>query len=351
MNQNSVPSVANDSESSAFTQNQILQNALNPQPSVLATLERDSGNPPIGQIVLANEARFTSSFYSEPLTTYTVGWKDPNNIEQTLDFLFPPVQAPRRFEFKKADNSEAFFSETDDVRSIGADFKRVEYKGSTQLEKTLNKGLTIRVDLDQVASLPNWRELYTTRLLQRLLRNELRRAINSASTAASNTAKTWDTTAGKDPDQDILTDLIAAVDDSGIRPNRILFGDVAWNKRLIAHRAQATAGGYASAGLTIAELAGFLGVERVAISRERYQSAAGAKSKVVPDIVLSFYAEDGVSIEDPTNTKRFWTPVEGGGKYRVYEQPVSSKLIDLTVEHYSNCVVTSTVGLRKLTIT
>ena len=32
---------------------------------------------------------------------------------------------------------------------------------------------------------------------------------------ATNTAKTWDTTAGKDPDQDVLTDLIAAVEKAG----------------------------------------------------------------------------------------------------------------------------------------
>ena len=95
-------------------------------------------------------------------------------------------------------------------------------------------------------------EEFTPGLLMRLLRSELRRAITVASAAATNTAKTWDTTAGKDPDQDVLTDLIAAVDDSGVRPNRILYGDVAWNKRLIAHRAQSTSGGYASAGLTIA---------------------------------------------------------------------------------------------------
>ena len=35
---------------------------------------------------------------------------------------------------------------------------------------------------------------------------------------------------------------------------------------------------------------------------------------------------------------------------RVYEQQVSAKMIDLTVEHYSNVLVTSTVGLRTLTI-
>ena len=313
-------------------------------------LPQDSGNNPAGQICLANEARFTSSFASEPLTNYATGWIDTNNIEKTLDFLFPPVQAPRRFEFKKADNAEAFLSEADDQRAIGADFKHVEYKGTTAMEKTINKGLTIRVDLDQVAGMPNWRELYTARLLQRLLRNELRRAVSAATTAATNTAKTWDTTNGKDPDQDVLTEIATATDGSGVRPNRILYGDGAWTKRLLSHRAQSTAGGYGSAGFNFAELAAWFGVDRVMTSRERWQNTATTKTKVLSDIVLLFFGEDGLTMDDPSNTKRFWTPVEGGGKYRVYEQPVSSKLVDLTVEHYSNVVVTSSTGLRTLTI-
>src|SRR5690348_3863026 len=93
---------------SGFASEQILANTLSAfQPHERLTL--DNGNPLPGQIVLANEARFTSSFASEPLTAYAVGWTDRNNIEATLDFLFPPVQASRRFEFKKADNSEAFY--------------------------------------------------------------------------------------------------------------------------------------------------------------------------------------------------------------------------------------------------
>ena len=31
-------------------------------------------------------------YYSEPLTTYLVGWRDPSNIEATLDFIAPPVR-------------------------------------------------------------------------------------------------------------------------------------------------------------------------------------------------------------------------------------------------------------------
>src|SRR4051794_28088423 len=231
-------------------------------------LPLDNGNLAPGQMALANEARFTSAFFSEPLTAYATGWRDPNRIDQLLDFVCPPVQVGRRFEFKRCDNAEAFYSEADDWRGIGADFKRVEYRGSSVNEKTVNKGLTIRVDLDVIDQMPNWREVYTSRLLTRLQRNELRRAVTLIANGATNTAKTWDTTSGKDPDQDILTELIAGVDDSGVRPNRIVFGDVAWNKRLLAHRAQATAGGYASAGLTTDEVAGFLGVEGVMVARE-----------------------------------------------------------------------------------
>lgn len=330
------------------TETVLLENTgVSPSHQLIAL---DNGQSLPGQICLANESRFAAAFYSEPLTGYATGWKDPNNIEALLDFLFPPVQVGRRFEFKKFDNSECFLTDVEDSRSIGADFKYVDYRGSSADSKTINRGLTMRVDLDQVDQMPNWREIYTARLLQRLLRNELRRAIDALSSAATNTAKTWDTTAGKDPDQEILTELIAAADEAGLRPNRLLFGDVAWNKRLLAHRAQATAGGYASAGLTPDELAAFLGLEGVRISRERYQSSASAKSKVVPDIVLAFYAQDNPSIEDPSNAKRFWSATEGGTKFRVYEQQVNSKVIDLTVEHYSRHVVTSTVGLRKLTI-
>jgi hypothetical protein len=208
----------------------------------------------------------------------------------------------------------------------------------------------MRVDLDSVEMIPGWRETYISRLLQRLLRNELRRAVTALSNAAVATPKVWDTTAGKDPDSDILTEMIAAGDQGGLRPNRILFGDTAWNKRVLSHRAQASASGYASSGLTTEELAGFLGVDGIRISRERYQSSGSAKSQITGGIVLLFLGQDEAMIDDPTHGKRFWSAVEGGGKYRVYEHQVSAKHVDLTVEHYSDTVVTSTVGIRKITL-
>lgn len=317
---------------------------------VAGALPLDNGNLVPGQMYLANESRFNSAFFSTPLTSYATGWRDPGRLDELLDFIAPPVQVGRRFEYKKGNNAEYFLSEDDDRRAIGSAFKTIEQNGETDLGKTENKGLTMRIDLDLVGQMSNWRELYIQRLLHRLLRNEVRRAVDDLSASATNTAKTWDSTAGKDPDQDILTDLISGVDTSGVRANRILFGDVAWNKRLLAHRAQATAGGYASAALTPSELAGFLGVDGVHVSRDRWQTSSSAKSKIVGDIVLEFFATDSPGIDDPSHAKRFWTATESGGMYRVYEHQVNSKIVDLTVEHYSKVIVLSQLGLRKLTI-
>jgi hypothetical protein len=314
-------------------------------------LRRDDGNPAPGEIVLANEARFTEQYYSEPLTTFGVGFRDPANTEEELEFVAPRVPTARRFEFKRAANAEEFYSETDDVRAIGSDFKRVDYTGTSVNEKTHNKGLTMRVDLDQVADQPNWRELNTGRLIRRIWRNDLRRAVTVLAAAANNTAKTWDTTALKDPDQDVLTDLVAGADVSGIRPNRILFGETAWMKRLLSLRAQNLKGQGNSATMTPAELAAWLGVDELRISKARYASSATAKTQVVANLVLMFYAEAGQSPDEASNIKRFVSAVEGGGFLRVYEQQVSAKLVDITVEHYSNIVITSSGNsIRKLTI-
>lgn len=303
-----------------------------------------------GRIYLANEARFTARRYSEGLTNYGVAWRDPNGIQDTLDFLFPPVQAPKRFEWKKLDNAQAFYSETDDVRAIGADFKRVEYTGTSVNDKTLNKGLTVRCEYDEWDEIPGWKELHVALLKERLLRNELRRAYTASAAAATNTAKTWDTTAGKDPDQDVLTDLIAATDSSGVRPNAALYGEVAWNKRGLSHRAQVTAGGFASAQMTPDMVAQILGLSQGAkISRERYATSPTAKSKVVADVVLEFYRDAMPSRDDMSNQKRFWTPCRGGGMLAVYVHE-EDKWADITVEHYSKAVICHTLGLRTLTI-
>lgn len=307
-----------------------------------------------GQILFANDSRFLETYFSEPLTNYAVGWKDPNDLESALEFIAPAVVVGRRFEWKKATNAEEFLSEvSDDQRAIGSDFKRVEYTQSDVTDKTLNKGLMYVVDLDQTSG-SQWQNQKVAKLLRRLWRNEYRRGITLLAASATNQAYTWDTTSGKNPDRDLLTDLITAETATGIRPNRVLYGQTAFNKRGISYEAQTTSTAFGQiAALTLPEIAARLMVDEVRVDRARYQNAAATKAEIVSNLVLAYFAESGVDTEDPSHMKRFVSEFDGeqgGGRVRVYVQQLSSKLVGITVEHYSKIVATFTTGIRKWTI-
>ena len=305
------------------------------------------GQNPRGVIVAANESRFASTFYSEPLTAYTVGWRDPENLETLLETLAPAVPVGRRFEYKLADNAQAFLSESDDVRAIGSAFKKVEYSGTSANEKTLNKGLTMCVDHDDEVG-DGWREIYVGRLMQRLLRNEVRRATALLLAAATSASKTWNSSAN--PDGDLRAMRIAGADSSGITGNTIVFGEAAWELRLDAYEAAANTSSYAgrAAAMTKEQLAAKLGADRVEVVKARYQSTATAKANVLGSYVLGYFAVPGVGKDDPSHVKRFVTPT-AGGKFRVYVVE-HEKTTDITVEHYSNIVITTSTGVRRLAI-
>lgn len=302
----------------------------------------------MSEIISANENRFLAGNYSEALTAFTVGWVDPENTAKILDFIAPPIPVGRRFEFKKSDNAQAFYSESDDVRAIGAEFKRVSYAGESVNEKTINKGLTIRVDHDEVSG-DDWQERYVQMLMQRLLRNELRRAVKALETiaASDNSAKSWN--AGANPDADIRNMLMLAADQSGVRPNRLLFGESAWDLRMTSLESQNSAVAFKGAAMAKDELAGKFMLDGCEVLSSRYQSAPATKSKILADAVFAFFAQNTLSKDEPSNLKRFYTPTEEGGAFRVYCDE-HAKYTDITVEHYSSIVATSALGVRKLTV-
>lgn len=311
-------------------------------------IARDAGPNanPIGVICAANESRFASTYYSEPLTAYTVGWRDPELLDALLEDLFPSVTVGRRFEFKSAVNAEAFLSEADDIRAIGSAFKRVEYKGSSVNEKTINKGLTVRVDHDDEVG-DGWREFYTQMLMQRLLRNDLRRSLVILDAAATNAGKVW--SSNTNPDGDLRAALKAGTDASGVRGNIVVLGEAAADLRLDAYEAQNTPYAGRAAGMTNEQLAQKLMVDLVRVVKARYQSTASAKAAVVASVAYTYLALKGVTKDDPTNVKRFITPARGG-KFGVYVME-HEKFTDISVEMYSNTVVTSSLGIRKITAT
>lgn len=316
----------------------------------LEILPKDDGFQEAGMVCAANETRFSSANYSEPLTAFIVGWKDSENLESMLNFIAPAIPVAKRFEFKISDNSQSFLSETDDIRSIGSSFKRVEFVGTSVTSRTYNKGLTVRVDNDDVAG-DDWRERYVQMLMQRLLRNELRRAISLLSTnattkATTNATYTWGSSAN--PDSDIRAELEAAADKTGIRPNRLIIAENAWDIRCDAYDAQNNAGASRSAGLSLPELSRKLFIDEARIMSARYQEGS-AKANMLSGAIYAFYTKNDIMKDEPANIKRFVTPIDGTN-FRVYVDE-HSKFTDLTVEHYSNIAITSSDGIRKLNVT
>lgn len=308
-----------------------------------------------GRFYAANSSRFVQAYYQEPLTQYAVGFKDELDLDALLEFGAPSVQVPHRFEYSEFPNVEAFISDAnsdDDLRDIGGEFKRVRYTSSKTLARTYNRGLTMRVDVEEIEGMANWREHFTGKLLQRIKRNTARRMYTGIVAASTNTAKTWDTTAGKDPDQDVLTARLAYKTLAGLMPNRAIYTDGAWNKRGIAHRAQNTAGGFASAALSPAEVKTVIMMDAF-VSNGVYQSDVATKTGLQgsSEYVLMFMAAPGASRDDPSNFKNFWSPCPmSGQRYAVYVQPFGVKFYDITVEQYNLVATTSTLGVQRLTI-
>lgn len=285
-----------------------------------------------GVITAINEARLSASTYSEPLTAYTAGWKDSENLDELLEYIAPSIPVARRFEFKKGKNKELFLSDIDDIRAIGSDFKRVEYSGESVNEKTVNKGLAYRIDRDEdLVS----EEQVVSRLMTRLFRNEYRRATTQAQAIATNTAKTWNSSAN--PDDDMGEAVAAFQLATGTFPNRGLISLVAWNLRRKAYAPQNTAGANAGLSLTPKQVGELLGLDDLKVTRALFQSTETAKARILTSHALFFYGESGIMKDDPSSLKRFVTKPEGGGKFRVLRKE-EGKFIDIAVEHYSNTI-------------
>ncbi len=310
-------------------------------------LNVDDGAPN-GRFEAFNDA-IGDTHFSEPLTNYAVGWRDPNNLDQLLSELAPEVQVGRRFEFREFINADEFLIDTDDERNPGASFKEVRYTSKLSTGRTVNRGLQVTLDWDEIDEMPNAEAVWTGRIMRRLIRSELYRALALLDAASTNAAKVW--SAATNPDADLRAAVRAAADVHGQYPTTVLFGETAWGLRLDAYEAQNTPAAGVKAGYTPQALASHLMVDRVLMNKARYASTATARTEMVGSKVYLYLAELGLGPEDPSNIKRFTSAVQGGGTRRVYRQELDGKRVRLSVEHYSTTKITSTLGILKRTIT
>ncbi|ACB76698.1 hypothetical protein [Opitutus terrae] len=321
----------------------------------LELIDHGGGSVQPGEIYLANESRFQENYFQEHLTTYAVGWRDPSDISATRRVFAPEVEVPPFFEYSEAINAEEFIgTDDDDVSAIGADYKRIEPDKRTKVvAKVPDRGIMLVVDLRSVRGQSGWEQKKVARLLRRVERNRLRRAVALINAAATNTGKTWGSSA--DPDMDVENEQKLALNINGVGFNRVVYGHSAWILRKQAYRAQDNAGGYASAAMNESDLAGSFMVDRVMVSRERYQSTDAAKTEIVGSTVHMFHAVDGADVDDASNIKAFVAKYgegeQGAGNFvRVFIAPISINLVGIVVSYQELVKITSTLAIRKFTV-
>jgi hypothetical protein len=303
-----------------------------------AEVVMDRGNSLRGGLLCAaNEASFAETFMSEPLTTFLVGLPGEAGVQDTLDYIAPPVPCGRRFEYRSFGNTQQMLSETDDIRGIGANFKTVEFKGDLTSGRTVNKGLAFIGDLDVVGEIPNWEQLYTGWLRGRVLRNDLRRGFTALLALHAGTTAKWITAPVTDPDTDLL-DLVESLGDSvGIDANAMVIGAQAWSYRVKNLRSTDKAGGFASSMWTPAQVGEWLGLaEGCRKVNHRYATGTGDKTRMLGAYAVAFHRSGTPVMEDPSSLKRFVTTTKGA--FQVYRRELGAKLVEISVGHYSNIV-------------
>lgn len=312
--------------------------------------------PELGQITVANAAQNYAGSLAQDVQGYLAGL--PAGDEQiAIDALFPGLQTNDFFQFAKADD-EAFLTEADDsdIRGIGASFKRVQYKGTVVTAATIQKGLTMRVDhktLPKVNSVivAGWENRYADSLRNRLARVDRVRGLavlDAAATSGGN--KTWSSATSPDGDLRAMAQLSRVA--NGAMPSHLVLGNTAQQLRMDAYESPARVNHAMAnhAEYSMPELAAYLNVGKVVLEDGLKQTAKGAaKTDVLGLLAYSYMANDSVLVGDPSNIRRAWSPVTGGGEWAVAIQE-SAVYTDITVWHESLFFAAFTAGIRKIVV-
>jgi hypothetical protein len=306
---------------------------------------------PHGVITTANASLFAQAHFSEPMTSYATGWRDPYSFDARCEFLAPSIMpSGDYFEYITYENAEAFFSDGqyDDLRAIGADFKTVDFTSDKVWQKIPNRGLRIVLDWDRIKTMANWEQYYTGMLLQRIKRNAFRRKVALAIASATNVPLVWDPAGAADPDNDLVTEVQATGDVSGITPNRALWGIGAQLLRFATYGATNTAKAMTGRLLTPVEASSKIGLE-AQVDESRYQSGI-TKARILGSQVILFNAY-GTSTEDPSNFKTAKGPTQQGGETAVYVRQLSVKQWEIVVEVYEMEWCATPLGVTLLSVT
>lgn len=292
-----------------------------------------------GEVCLANDSLITQANWAPIPTTFGTGYADPNRnqLAALRDYLAPRRNSARKCIVRVYDEDEPF--ETVDYKKVKrnplGDFPEIKQRTVTTSTRLLvNRGLTCRLDRDQLPENPEWQNMHTAWMIDLLTRASILEALALHTAIATADTWTWDSAANPDLDvkNTIINTLVPVI---GFYPNRGLYGDQAGLQRQISYESQDKAVANAAAALlSDQQIATRTGLQQVRTQAERYDSS-GTKVTFLGKKVLLFTGVDAETPEDPSNVVRHVAAATyGGGDYAVYVTEVGVKSIFITVENY-----------------
>lgn len=314
-------------------------------------------SPVHGEITVANASSLNyAGALASDVQGYIAGL--PATDEETLlDLLAPPIEANDMFQFAKGDD-EQFLTEADDsdIRTIGATFKKIQFRGSIVTDATQQKGLTMVVDHKQLPKVngvitSGWENAYADSIKQRLIRAEIIRVLAVLDAGAASSAKVWSATTNPDGDlREMVQATRTGTGQSGLAT--MVLGNAAQQLRQDAYEAPARANHAMAnhANYTFDELARYAGAKRVILEDGIKQVKKGAtKLDRCGLAAYTYIAEKGTTLMDPSNIKRVWSQTPFNGRWAVIIKP-GAVSTEITVFHESKIIAPITSGIIKRTV-
>lgn len=289
---------------------------------------------------------------SQPLTQYSTGITDAENLEAVLESIAPAVVvgAPT-FIYTVETEAEEMQKHTlqQITRPIGGEFPVVKITGSQENGRCENIGLVSYIDINQGGMLPAIQQQEVRRLRNIILRSQIADALAKIDAAAiAESGSNWGAS-GADPDSDIDEMIDNGGKASGVDNNVVIFGRGSFMKRRKSYRKESRTNGGEHAILTPDQLRDVYQVDRVINLRTLYRSSATAMTALLDNTVYTLDNRSGLSLSDSSNIKRF-TYVDANGPLRVWIE-VQSHRVKIIVDAHATTEITRTLGIRKRAVT
>ena len=315
------------------------------------------GTPAFAAFNAAFNADFaTADSPRSPLQSFAIVAAENDNLVPQTNFLAPDVNtnsASGIFSYTDRSSGIQTLQSIENLeRAINAPPTLVDGKGTQAFAECVPYALASEVDWARYEDPEQEMQNRITEITDLIQLFRFQMAFGALSAIAANTAKTWDTTAGKDPDQDVLTLVIAAATGSGFRPTRAMYGETAGSKRKLAHRAQNTAGGFASANASEEDIARFLGIGGVMFSNALARDQDGTIAGIIANLMLVFRTFPNASLRDSSILKAFFA-LDHGQRYYTQIRQVSEFVWRVCVSYKERMLITGPVAgdpVRQYTI-